>query len=198
MSEESFLLLNLKEKRAKDLAKAMSNESCRKILDFLTTTKKSTESGISKKLNIPLSTVHYNLSQLKKSGLITADEYHYSKKGKEILHYKLAKKYIIISPQDEENFLDKLKKILPLGLFALIGAGAIQIYTFLQNKSMNKMTNFAQMNVESDTFNAASRSIEPQLNQISQNEPNIAVWFLAGSIFIILITILFQLIKKNK
>ena len=83
MAKEKFLLVSLNESKSKQLAQAISNDSCRKILDYLAD-KESSESELSTKLNIPISTVHYNLQQLIKGGLVIAEEYHYSKKGKEI------------------------------------------------------------------------------------------------------------------
>ena len=60
---------------------------------------------LAKAMNLPLSTVHYNLQLLLKAGLVSADNYHYSEKGKEVLHYKLSNKYVIIAPKKT----DKLK-----------------------------------------------------------------------------------------
>ena len=69
MAKEKFLLVSLSENKAKQLSQAISNESCRKILDYLAD-KEATESELAKKLEIPISTVHYNLQQLQKAGLI--------------------------------------------------------------------------------------------------------------------------------
>jgi len=119
MGDDSFILMNLKD--SKEIASAMQNETAQKILDYLTKGK-ATESKIAEELKIPISTVHYNLQLLKKAKLVKADEYHYSKKGKEVLHYKLAKKLIIIAPGDENNWKDLLKKVIPaLGIVAIGG-----------------------------------------------------------------------------
>src|SRR3989338_10912894 len=99
MAKQSFLLVSLKEDKAKELAQVISNESCRKILDYLAEKEDATESEISKDLQFPISTVHYNLQHLMKAGIINVDEFHYSEKGKEVNHYKLANKYIIIAPK---------------------------------------------------------------------------------------------------
>ncbi len=99
MAKQSFLLVSLKEDKAKELAQVISNESCRKILDFLAERQEATETEIAQKMVIPISTVHYNLQQLMKAGIITVDEFHYSEKGREVNHYKLANKYIIIAPK---------------------------------------------------------------------------------------------------
>ena len=205
MAEESFLLMNLKEEQAKKLAQVMSNDSCRKILDFLTHNDKTTESQLSEELKIPISTVHYNLQHLQKSKLVKVDEFHYSKKGKEVNHYKLAKKFIIIAPEESSpGLMDKLKSILPLGIFAIIGAGIIQIYQYLQNKGFG-LTGY-EMVTKSTDFASNSRMAEavPQamqttneLVQTTSSEPNIALWFLAGSVFMMLIILIFNLIKKK-
>src|SRR3989338_9327169 len=125
MAKKNFLLLSMEDSKIKKISNVISNESCRKLLDFLSE-KEATESEISEKLNIPISTVHYNLQQLVEAGLVSADEFHYSKKGKEISHYKLANKYIIIAPKSTYGIKEKLKSILPVALIAAGAALAIQ------------------------------------------------------------------------
>src|SRR3989338_1552378 len=98
MANKNLLLMSLEDEKIKQIANVISNDSCRKILDFLAE-KEATESELAEKLQIPISTVHYNLQQLTKAGLVSGEEFHYSKKGREIVHYKLANKYIIISPK---------------------------------------------------------------------------------------------------
>ena len=127
MADESFLLVSLKESKSKKLAQVISNETCRKILEALSK-KEYTETDLAKKLGLPLSTVHYNIQQLIESRLVVVEEFHYSEKGKEVNHYKLAKKLIIIAPDDaSESFMQKLKKILPAGLTTVITGIIIQL-----------------------------------------------------------------------
>ncbi len=128
MTKEKFVLVSLKEDKAKELAQIISNESCRKILDYLAENNDATETELAEKLQVPISTVHYNLKHLLAGGLITADEYHYSEKGKEVNHYKLANKYIIIAPKTTHGIKEKLRSILPVGLIALVTTGFIQLY----------------------------------------------------------------------
>lgn len=130
MAKNKFLLVNLQEDQAKKLAQAITNETGRKILDFLADND-GTESEISEKLGIPISSAHYNIQQLVKSGLVTAEEFHYSKKGREVLHYKLANKYIIIAPKSTFGIKEKLKAILPVALLGIIGAAFIQLFNLL-------------------------------------------------------------------
>ncbi|MFC1697818.1 ArsR/SmtB family transcription factor [Nanoarchaeota archaeon] len=143
MADESFLLVDLKDEKSKKLAQVISNETSRKILDFLAK-KDATESELAKELGVPLSTVHYNLKHLSKAGLIQVDEFHYSEKGKEVNHYKLSNKLIIIAPQPaKESFLNKLKKILPVAL--IVGGAAAMI------QMMAKLSPFASKTIQTVT-----------------------------------------------
>ncbi|MBU1202197.1 MAG: helix-turn-helix domain-containing protein [Nanoarchaeota archaeon] len=126
--KETFLLVSLSEDKAKELAQVVSNDTCRKILDSLAESE-STESDLAKKLALPISTVHYNLQQLMKGGLVVVEEFHYSEKGKEVNHYKLANKYIIIAPQKTWGLKEKLRKIFPVAAVTLAAAVVIEIGT---------------------------------------------------------------------
>lgn len=130
MPKQNLIMLSMEDEKIKKVANVVSNDSCRKILDYLAENEAS-ESELAKKLSIPISTVHYNLQQLMDAGLVTVDEFHYSEKGKEVNHYKLANKYIIIAPKKTRTsgLKSKLKSILPV---ALIAAGTAAIIEFTQ------------------------------------------------------------------
>ena len=112
--KDTFMLVSLQESQAKQLATVLANDKSRLILDYLAKHSKATESSLAKKLRIPLSTVHYNLQQLVKGRLVTAEEFHYSRKGREVNHYSLANKYIIIAPKPIWNLREKLAQVLPM------------------------------------------------------------------------------------
>ena len=78
MADKSFVLVNLKEDKTKKLTQTLTNETCRKILDYLSNKSEATESQISKDLKIPMSTVHYNLKQLSESKLVNVNEFQCS------------------------------------------------------------------------------------------------------------------------
>lgn len=121
--KHKFLLLSLKEDKAKHLAKVISSNTARKILDFLADNPGVTATKVSQVLQIPLNTTTYNLKQLVKGGLIVSEEFHYSAKGREVDHYSLANQYIIIAPK--ESLAEKLKNVLPIGGVLLsLAAGA--------------------------------------------------------------------------
>jgi len=219
-AREKFLLVSLSESKTKELAQTVANETCRKILDYLAD-KDSTESELFEKLNIPISTVHYNLQQLKKAGLVISEEYHYSKKGKEVNHYKLANKYIIIAPKSTYGIKEKLKSILPVALIAAIGAGFIQFFskglgTFSATQEVSRgVLEEAVMTSEKAAIAApeAAADAAHMLAQEAANnltttpiqvivEPsifsNIALWFFIGAAIAIILYLIIDWIRNRK
>lgn len=197
MPSKNFLLLSMEDEKIKKVSNVISNDSCRKILDYLST-KEATESELAAKLNIPISTVHYNLQQLMETGLIESKEFHYSEKGKEVSHFRLANKYIIIAPKKTFGLKEKLKGILPVALIASGAAFAIQ----LANKY------FSQQNIMQDAAAksaVAERAAAPAVAFMEASAPakapllpqNIALWFFIGSLFALLIYLIVSLHRKN-
>ncbi len=124
MSKGKFLLVSLEENEAKQLADVISNPTSRKIINYLSEQKDATETKLSEELGQPLSTIHYNLQKLKKAKLVEADTFTYSAKGREIDHYRLVNKYVIITPKPVKGIKTHLKSILPAGLL-IAGVSAI-------------------------------------------------------------------------
>jgi DNA-binding transcriptional ArsR family regulator len=191
MAKESFVLVSLKEDKARKLAKVLHNESCRKILDYLTS-KESTETELAKKLNIPISTVHYNLKHLLDAGLITAEEFHYSQKGREVNHYKLANKYIIIAPKSTFGIKERLKSVLPAVL--LVGASAFAIQIFRMSTATFGAAKTAVM--EEASRDAVAATAPPAVQAVSQANP--VWWFLAGALVTIIIFLVLDWIKSRR
>ncbi len=214
--KETFLLVSLQEKKAKKLAQVISNESCRKILDYLGSVNDATETQISKELKIPISTVHYNLTHLEKGGLVEVEEFHYSPKGKEVNHYKLANKFIIISPKSTESVKEKLVKrlgrLMPALLTTVVIGGAIQVFngvrrmTFSATEAGMPMVEeavadagpeAAQKGVEALDY-AVEAGAPEAMSTISQSIIQYpGYWFIAGVVCFVIIYLLWGLIKKE-
>jgi len=199
----NFLLISLDEKKSKKIAEAINNDTGRKILDQLSK-KESTESDLAKDLNIPISTIHYNLKQLMEANLVIVDEFHYSKKGKEINHYKLANKYIIIAPKQTDNkFMEALQKILPLTIITAVVGGLLTAFRFISSrpatqtfaKSAATETAPRLMTVSSEAAGAA-----PQALNISRPflQSEAISWFFIGALSIIVVYFLYEVVKKRK
>jgi DNA-binding transcriptional ArsR family regulator len=137
MAKNNLLLVDLNDDKTKKLAETITSDTSRKILNYLAD-KEDTEANIAQSSGIPLSTVHYHLQKLQEAGLVTADEYHYSKKGREVNHYKLANKYIIIAPKKVYGIKEKLKAILPAAFVSVLGAGLLKLYTVYGSFSFAK------------------------------------------------------------
>jgi predicted ArsR family transcriptional regulator len=199
MKDETFMLLSMKD--SKNVANAMSNETAQKIISYLAEHKESTESDISKELKIPLPTVHYNIQQLKKARLIEAKEFFWSKKGKEMLVYKLAKKYIIIAPDSSENNLSKLKNLLPVTLLSLVGSGIIYLWQKSQiftSKSSRIMSDFTAQEAVGKALPGAEQAANLTQEVVTQViPPNYALFFLMGSLFVIFVILMLTLIRRK-
>ncbi len=197
MTKENFLLLSMEDTKIKKISNVISNDSCRRILDYLAT-KESTESELAEKLQIPISTVHYNIQQLMKTGLIDSKEFHYSEKGKEVNHYKLANKYIIIAPKKTFGIKEKLKNILPVALIVSGAAAVIQLGNnyFLKYPIIQKIA--AKSMMAEQAAESASIAQTPQIPAATNFIPqNIALWFFAGAIFALLIYLAVSIGRKN-
>ena len=121
--EDKFVLVSLSDKKSKKIAEVISNETARKILDYLGDKNKVSPIELSKRLNVPISTITYNLKLLSEHGLIIKEEEVWSDKGRKVSLYSIAKKMILIIPKGFD-WKDSLKKILPvflLGTLATIG-----------------------------------------------------------------------------
>ncbi|MGM5484546.1 MAG: ArsR/SmtB family transcription factor [Nanobdellota archaeon] len=182
---EDMTVINMDEGRLSKVAKALSSESCKKVLDHLSKNDKATESDIAKGLGLAMSTVHYNLRKLEEVGLVESPEYHYSEKGREVKHYTLVNKYIVISPRGG-NFLDRLKEVIPLGIFAVLGYFGIRLFYDAAPAGREAVR------MASETYDSASATASSAASQ-----PDIAVWFLLGNIAVILFYLVYKGIRDR-
>lgn len=222
--KNNFLLVDLSEKKTKKLAETITSTTSRKILNYLAEKDHDTEANIAKDLKIPISTVHYHLQKLTEAKLIAVEEYHYSVKGREVNHYKLANKYIIIAPKKISGLKDKLKAILPVGIIAL-GIGAVIKFTQSTFKTIasagskvmaaeapvrEAVVDKAAEEVMYATSDAADIAAEPLADTVSAatepakeiivkhvtTQPDMALWFLIGSFFTIILFLVIALIRE--
>ena len=198
MTDESFLLVSLEEEKAKKLAQVLSNDTARKILDYLSKKDLVTETQIAKALKLPLSTVHYNLQHLVKSDLINDDHYSYSEKGKQISHYSLSNKYVIIAPKKTEKLKQTLKKFLPVVFITTTVSVLIKYWQNIPLKTFsNKM--MASYAEEAAVAGADMLARAPVAQEISVSNQEFAIWFLFGSVFALLIYYVWaEIILKRK
>ena len=195
--DESFLLVSLKENQAKELVQVLSNDTARKILDYLSKNEHATETDISKALDVPLSTIHYNMQHLAKAKLVNSDDFTYSEKGKEIIHYSLSKKYVIIAPNDSPGILDRLRSILP-AVVSILSIGVVLQYI----KSPKMMLDVAQPEamMAARSFDEAAKAetiVAANTNDVLFQIRPEALWFVIGAFSALILYFLFKIMIRN-
>jgi len=197
--EETFMLVSLEESKAKKLAQIVSNDTCRKILEHLAK-KESTETELSKELDMPISTAHYNLKMLVENGLVKAEEFHYSEKGKTVNHYSLANKFIIIAPAGTESLPSKLKKFLPAALVLTAASGFIYFLSNLAAYSAPYGIT-AQKTADAGVAQTAGAlkvaQTEAIVGPVQAAAPDIAIWFLIGGLSALTVYFACDLIRER-
>lgn len=190
MAKKSLLLVSLEESEAKHLANVLSNDNCRKIIDYLSSNNSRTSTEISENLGIPLPTVHYNLQQLLKAKIVNSQEFHYSKKGREVSHYSLANKYVIFSPKPVKGLKEKLKELLPA---VLITAGIAAVYK-LTTLLISTTEQAAYTKEPTERMLAADSASQTAAETGLANSP--LLWFLIGALTAFLVYILWTYFRN--
>ena len=187
---EKYILVNLEDEKSKKIAESISNKTARKILDYLSNKEEAGAEEISKELKLPISTIDYNLKNLKKAGLIETKHFEWSQRGKRIILYSLARKFIVIAPKIS-NIKKELKNIIPLiGITAII---SIVIQYLTKPGQVLQAVKSMQDSVLAEQSMAFDAS---QTDLIVQNH-NYGLWFFFGALFIIVIYFLIKIVRSK-
>ena len=203
MPKSNFLLVDLNEAKTKKLAETITSDTSRKILNHLAEKAEDTETKIAELLQIPLSTVHYHLQKLQEAGLVKAEEFHYSPKGREVNHYKLANKYIIIAPGKVSGLKEKLKGILPVAGIVLGISALIEIFTLMSREVFSRTSGVFQTTTEKamaatpEAEIIAAEKATVIATQTTQT-PNIALWFLVGGVVALGLFVILKMWRERK
>ncbi len=147
-----------------------------------------------------------------KASLVVVDEFHYSKKGKEINHYKLANKYIIIAPKDASGIKETLKKILPVGIITIIGATAIEFFNIFKSgmttilskniaETANTLATKPMADFAMQKSAAAGAQIVSETTRVATNPAiwqHMSIWFLMRGLAVIILYLLLEIAKNRK
>jgi len=198
----TYILTSLDDEKAAELGKIIANPTARKILNYLAENN-ACETDIAKELNIPLSTVHYNIQQLLKAELIKIKDFLYSEKGNKVYFYTLAKKLVLIAPKGSSIKRSKIKNILPVLLISLGISIAIKLIYPIANLSFKaKMAERAAVGIEKalGTAEAAASATEtaPVVSNITQLATNYAIFFFGGALLALLLYLIFIRKASNK
>lgn len=187
--EESkkLLILPLGE-QSKKLTQVISNETAMKILELLAESPLST-SQISELLNLPITTVQYNIDNLMSIGLIKIDRVKYSEKGREVKIYTPRQKLIVLVPEKTESsdVLGILKKYIALLFFAFVSASAIEF-----------LIQSTQPIAIAPARESVPRGFADSIPLAQDIWGHASLWFLLGCFAIILILASYEFISKRK
>ncbi len=146
--DDKFVLMNLDDHRSKKVATVLGNKTCKQILDYLTYNSEKSEEDIAKALDMKINTAEYNLKKLLETGLVEkTKKFFWSKKGKKIPLYKIAKKHIVISPKSTRPNLTVLKTLIPaVFVVAIISLVIISLSLFPgQTKTDDEFRKFSSV-----------------------------------------------------
>ena len=190
---EKYILVSLEDERSKKIAESISNKTARKVLDYLSTKEEAGTEEISKKLNLPISTIDYNLKNLKKAGLVETKHFEWSQKGKRIVLYSVAKKLIVIAPK-LSNLKKELKNIIPLVGIAAVISIIIQYFSSITRQPMLQAAK-SEAGLVSDLALNAAQFVPTAVQQTS---PSYGLWFFFGALFIIVVYFLIKVIRQKE
>ena len=137
-NSEKLLVLPLGEE-SKKITQVITNDTARQIMELLAEHSMSA-SGIAKQLDVPLTTIKYNLENLVDVGLAKIERIKYSEKGRQVKVYAPVRKLIVVVPEKlgSSSITEILKKYLGVILTAVFASGFIELLTstFTSSKSM--------------------------------------------------------------
>ncbi len=187
--------LSFDDERARQISKVLSNETAKKILVFLSE-KEAPETEIAKKLNLALSTVHYNIQELQKVQLVSWTHYQYSTKGKEIKLYKAANRTLIIAPNEnlKKTFMEKLDLFFPSFLITLAGIIFLELGEKKREKSLFVMQEEAADTMMEKSISFAASNVEQASSFFSSQ----TFFFLLTICILLLLYVLFRKLTEKK
>ena len=178
---EKFIMVSLEEEKTKKLAEVISNDTARKLLNYLSDHEEVTVNEMSKELSLPVSTVDYNIKNLLKSGLVESTEFKWSSKGRQMDLYRLTNKHIIISAKKNFALREIFQQALPIILVGLVVSALIEFFT-------NKTYFITQSGLKSENvaleMAALADSAVPALQSI-----HYGLWFFFGVLFVVIFSL---------
>jgi predicted transcriptional regulator len=160
--DEKLLILPLGEE-SKKITQVISNDTARQIIELLADAPLSAN-DIAQRLQVPLTTITYNLENLESVGLIKVEKIKYSEKGREVRIYAPVRKLIVLVPEktDRNSVADILRKYLGIILTAFFASSLIEFFM----RNVGKNTNVMQTNGESYSLPSPTTSEPPAITTI--------------------------------
>lgn len=136
-NSEKLIVLPLGEE-SKKITQVITNDTARQVMELLADQPMSV-SDMAHELDVPLTTIKYNIENLVEVGLAKVERIKYSEKGRQVKIYGPVRKLIVVVPEktDSTSIADMLKKYLGVVLAAVFASGIVEILTGWSGKTMN-------------------------------------------------------------
>ena len=160
--ENSVVIVPVSEE-TKKLRQILSNETSMKILEILKKESLSA-SEVAEKLELPLTTVKYNIDQLVEYNLAYIQRIKYSEKGRQVKIYEAQEKIIIFAPEkvSRPSLISMLQKYaFAFTAAAFGGFGLNHIYRQYWQKQAARATPFTGGNPDGPYDEGMGISIDP-------------------------------------
>jgi len=189
---EKLLVLSLDDAESKKVSQVIANDTARGILDLVADEPLSS-TEIAERLDIPLTTVQYNLEKLTEAGLIDVKARRWSKKGRTIKIYGPRRRLLIIVPEriGKEDILGAVKRYIGILLFAGLVSVVLEFFTW-GGFGANKALQDTETMSEERAMDAVPMAIEEVTTGIWSYGDHIGLYFFAGAVFVVLAIILYE------
>ena len=207
--DEKLLILPLNDKNSKKISQIISNDTARNILEAVASEPLSA-SEIAEKLSSPLSTVQYNLEKLNNAGLVRVERTKYSEKMKPVKIYAPQRKFVVIVPEkmNRKDVIAALKRYLTVIFFAVAGSGVIEFLTMKMKGPIGEVTRSIPekglpVPIPSPVHTPMPMAPPEGLLDIDtvlgfDFFAHPGLWFLFGSLFVILVLFLIDYLGRKK
>lgn len=164
---------------SRKITQILSNETSLKILELLGK-KSMSATDIAEELNLPLTTVKYNLDSLAESDLIKVKQIKWSKKGRQIKIYESVEKLIVLVPSkssmDKLSIINILQKYIGVIGAAVFAAAGIEYFSaYMQAKRIIDATAPLRMGMMNNTSDTLPEAATMGINESDNMSPKLAL-----------------------
>ena len=164
---------------SRKITQILSNETSLKILELLGK-KSMSATKIAEELNLPLTTVKYNLDSLYESDLIKIKQIKWSQKGRQIKIYESVEKLIVLVPSrtsiDKLSIISLLQKYMGVIGAAFFAAAGIEYFSaYMQAQRIVGATAPLRMGVTEAANKSFPEAMVTRVNESNNMSPKLAL-----------------------
>lgn len=164
---------------SRKITQILSNETSLKILELLGK-KSMSATNIAEELELPLTTVKYNLDSLIESDLIKIKQIKWSKKGRQVKIYESVDKLIVLVPSkssiDKLSLVSLLQKYLGVIGAAFFAAAGIEYFSaYMKAKRIIDATAPLRMGITEIPDESSPEQMALGINESNNISPKIAL-----------------------